>query len=149
MPEVAGLFLFVVDVVSAKVCFRRESFGMSHIVMIETEVRDVAAVRAACEWLRLPEPRHRTVTLFSGEATGWAVELPEWRYPVVYDLASGRMLCDNFNSRWGEQRHLDAFLQRYAIEKTRIEARRQGHSVTEQSLADGSVKLTVHVGSRV
>ena len=30
--------------------------------------------------------------------------------------------------------------------KTKIEARRQGHSVTEQRLDDGSVKLTVSVG---
>ena len=34
----------------------------------------------------------------------------------------------------------------YAVEKARIEARRQGHSVTEQPLADGSIKLTIQVG---
>jgi hypothetical protein len=27
-----------------------------------------------------------------------------------------------------------------------IEARRQGHTVTEQSLADGSIKLTINIG---
>jgi hypothetical protein len=47
---------------------------------------------------------------------------------------------------WGEQKHLDAFLQAYAVEKAKIEARRKGHSVTEQSLADGSIKLIVRVG---
>ena len=33
-----------------------------------------------------------------------------------------------------------------AVEKTRIEARRQGYDMTEQSLPDGSVRLTVAVG---
>jgi hypothetical protein len=33
----------------------------------------------------------------------------------------------------------------YAVEKCRIEARKAGRSVTEQTLADGSVKLTIQV----
>jgi hypothetical protein len=40
-------------------------------------------------------------------------------------------------------------LQAYAVEKTKIEARRKGHAVTEQQLADGSIKLTVQVGGAV
>ena len=32
-----------------------------------------------------------------------------------------------------------------AVEKARIEARKRGHTVTEQSLADGSIKLTIQV----
>lgn len=47
---------------------------------------------------------------------------------------------------WGENRYLDLFLQAYAVERTRQEAHRKGYSVTEQSLSDGSVKLTVQVG---
>ena len=38
------------------------------------------------------------------------------------------------------------FLQAYAVEKARIEARRQGHMVTEQQLQDGSIKLVVQIG---
>jgi hypothetical protein len=33
-----------------------------------------------------------------------------------------------------------------AFEKGKNEARRRGHSVTEQPLEDGSVKLTINVG---
>ena len=43
---------------------------MSHIVTIKTEVRDPAAVAAACLRLGLPEPVHGTAKLFDGEATG-------------------------------------------------------------------------------
>jgi hypothetical protein len=44
---------------------------------------------------------------------------------------------------------MDRFLQAYAIERAKMEARRKGHTVTEQSLADGSVKLTVTVGGAI
>lgn len=91
---------------------------MSHIVTIKTEVRDAAAVRAACRRLGLTEPVQDTVKLFSGEVTGLAVELPGWQYPVVADLATGQLKYDNFEGRWGDQRHLDAFLQAYAVEKS-------------------------------
>ena len=107
---------------------------MSHIVTIKTEVRDPAAIAAACRRLNLPGPERGTFKLFSGEATGVAVQLPDWQYPVVADLASGVLHYDNFNQLWGKQEHLDRLLQAYAVCKATIEARRRGHSVTEQAL---------------
>lgn len=119
---------------------------MSHIVSIQTEVRDPAAIRSACDRLKLPEPVFGQVKLFSSSAIGWAAELPEWRYPVVADVNTGKLAYDNYNGRWGEQKQLDRFLQGYAVEKAKIEARKKGHSVIEQPLEDGSIKLTVSVG---
>ena len=118
---------------------------MSHIVSVKTEIRDAAAVRAACQRLQLPAPTEGTHKLFSSSATGLGVQLPKWRYPAVCDLASGHVHYDNFRGHWGETKHIDAFLQIYAVEKAKAEARRRGHQVTEAQLADGSVKLTVQV----
>ena len=118
---------------------------MSHLVTIKAELRDAAAVRAACERLKLPQPAQGKVKLFSSEVEGLAVQLPGWTYPVVADLASGQLHYDNFGGRWGEQKKLDAFVQAYAVEKAKIEARRRGHTVSEQQLADGTVKLTIQV----
>jgi len=73
-----------------------------HIVTIETQVRDAAAVQATCQRLALTAPRRETVRLFSGEATGLTVRLPKWHYPVVCDLASGRLQLDDFGGRWGK-----------------------------------------------
>ncbi len=42
---------------------------MSHIVTIETEIRDAAAARAACHRLSLAEPAEGKTKLFSGEAS--------------------------------------------------------------------------------
>ena len=69
-----------------------------------------------------------------------------WRYPVVVDPGAGAVRFDNYNGAWGEQAQLDRLLQAYAVEKARIEARKAGHSVTEQSLPDGSIRLTLAVG---
>lgn len=119
---------------------------MSHIVQIQTEIRDPVAIQAACGRLSLPQPVFGETKLFSSLAVGWAVQLPEWQYPVVCDVATAKIAFDNFEGRWGDPKQLDRFQQIYAVEKARIEARRKGHTVTEQSLADGSIKLTIQVG---
>ncbi|MAD80491.1 MAG: DUF1257 domain-containing protein [Planctomycetaceae bacterium] len=119
---------------------------MSHIVSIKTEIRDASAIRAACDRLRLPEPVFGAAKLFSGSKTGWAVKLPEWRYPIVCDVATGHIDFDNFGGRWGEQVQFDRFVQGYAVEKAKIEARKKGHSVIEQQLEDGSIKVVVQIG---
>src|SRR4051812_38552032 len=103
---------------------------MSHIVTIQTQVRDPVAVLAACQRLGLPPPVQRTVQLFSDSATGLAVELPGWRYPLVCQTASGALKYDNYNGAWGSQSELDKLMQAYACEKAKIESRRHGHTVT-------------------
>jgi hypothetical protein len=118
---------------------------MSHVVTIRTQIKDAVAVQAACQRLGLPAPVQGTVKLFDGEATGLAVQLSGWMYPVVADLASGELRYDNFNGKWGTDSRLHEFLQTYAVCRATIEARRRGHSVTEQKLADGSIKLTIQV----
>jgi hypothetical protein len=118
---------------------------VSHIVTIHTQVRDPAAVAAACRRLGLPPPIHRSVKLFNESATGLAVELPGWSYPVVCELTSGNLRYDDYGGRWGSQTELEKFLQSYAVEKARIEARKKGYTVQEQPLSDGSVKLTIQV----
>jgi hypothetical protein len=42
---------------------------------------------------------------------------------------------------------LERFLQRYAVEKCRLEARRKGYAVSEQALLDGSIKLQIREGA--
>lgn len=118
---------------------------MSHVVTITTQVRDGEAVRAACRRLGFAEPVLGTHPLFSEVASGLGVRLPGWKYPVVCQLDTGQVKFDNFQGNWGEQKELDGFLQSYAVEKAKIEARRKGHTVSEQQLQDGSIKLTIQV----
>ena len=118
---------------------------MSHIVEIKTQVHSAEAIQAACRRLSLPPPVGGVTQLFSGSVSGLAVQLPGWKYPAVCQLDSGRVQFDNYGGAWGEQRELDRFLQAYACEKAKIEARRRGHTVIEQPLAEGSIKLTIQV----
>ena len=119
---------------------------MSHIVSIATEVRDPVAIHTACRRLQLAEPVFGPTRLFRGEVTGWAVKLPDWRFPLVCDVAKRTLHYDNYGGRWGEPVQLSRFVQAYCVEKAKLEARRQGHSCREQPLSDGSIKLTLQVG---
>lgn len=119
---------------------------MSHVVTNEAEARDPAAVAAACRRLGLPEPIRGTARLFEGEATGLLVRLPGWLYPAVVEPGTGRVRYDNFQGDWGDPAQLGLFLQAYALERAKIDARGRGHAVAERLLPDGSVRLTVTVG---
>lgn len=121
------------------------SITISHIVQIQTQVRDAAAVAAACKRLGLAPPVSGQHKLFTSMATGLAVKLPSWNYPVVCDLRSGQLQYDNYTGRWGDPARLGEFLQAYAVERAKIEARKKGHTVSEQTLASGDIKLTIHV----
>jgi len=116
---------------------------MSHIVSIETKVHDPAAVAAACHRLNLPAPTQGTVELFSGEATGLVVKLPDWDFPIVIDTLTGTIKYDNYSGAWGDQQHLDRFIQIYSVEKVKLESRKKGFTVNEHALQDGSIKLQV------
>jgi hypothetical protein len=41
---------------------------------------------------------------------------------------------------------LDGFLQSYAVEKAKLEARKKGFSVNETALQDGSIRLQILEG---
>lgn len=48
---------------------------------------------------------------------------------------------------WGDQSQFDKFVQRYAVEKAKIEGRKRGHTVSERALQDGSILVQVQVGA--
>jgi hypothetical protein len=73
---------------------------MSHVVTLQSKVHDPVAVAAACQKLNLPAPVQGTAQLFSGEATGLIVRLPDWYYPVVIDTLTGVVRYDNYNGAW-------------------------------------------------
>jgi hypothetical protein len=119
---------------------------MSHLVTITTQVREPQAIAAACHRLNLPPPRHGQFEIYRQTVTGRAVQLHNWRYPLVCDVETGQLHYDNFSGCWGEPARLDEFLQAYAVEHATNLARRQGFSVLEQSLPSGAIQLTLQQG---
>ena len=118
---------------------------MSHVVTVRTQVRDPLAIQKACSRLKLPAPVYGPANLFASEKVGWAVKLTGWNYPVVCNTNTGEVDFDNYGGKWGQQQELDLFLQAYAVEKTKLEVRKAGHSATEHLLADGSIRVCVQV----
>ena len=116
---------------------------MSHIVVIETKIQDPIALTSACHRLGLADPVHGKFRLFSEEASGLSVNLPGWRFPIVLSTDEGLIKYDNYGGRWGDQRELEKLLQMYAVEKAKLEARKQGHSVYEQAREDGSILVRI------
>jgi hypothetical protein len=119
---------------------------MSHIVSVQSRLHDPTAVAAACQRLGVPAPVQGTARLYSGEATGLLVQLPGWQYPVVVDTLTGICRYDNYGGAWGEQAAFDRFVQLYAVERARLEARKRGYVCSEQALQDGSIKLSIVEG---
>lgn len=116
---------------------------MSHIVSVQTKLKDPVAIAAACSRLGLAPPTQGTARLYSGEATGLIVQLPGWQYPAVIDPASGSIQFDTYEGRWGDITHLHRFLQAYAVETCRLEARKKGLQISELALQDGSIRLQI------
>src|SRR5204863_2000296 len=114
--------------------------SMSHIVKIKCALRDQIAIAATCRRLGLAARVEGTAQLFSGEECGLIVQFPGWTYPAVIDVTTGDVRCDTYEGKWGDVRNLHEFLQIYAVEKSKIEARKKGYSVTEQTLQDGSIR---------
>jgi hypothetical protein len=75
------------------------------------------------------------------------VQLPGWLYPAVIDTSTGEVRYDTFEGRWGDQVQLHRFLQAYAVEAAKLEARKKGYSFSEQQLQDGSIRLEIREGA--
>ena len=118
---------------------------MSHVVTVRTQVRDPLAIQSACSRLKLAAPVHGSTKLFASEKVGWAVNLTGWNYSVVCNTNTGEVDFDNYGGKWGQQQELDLFLQAYAVEKAKLEARKAGHSATEHLLVDGRIRVCVQV----
>lgn len=118
---------------------------MSHIVTVKTEVRDEMAVRAACLRLKWEQPTFGDFRVFSVNKTGLGIKAPGWQFPIVCNLSTGTVDYDNYNGNWGPQARLDEFLQAYTVERAKLEAQKNGYSVFEETLSDGSIKLSVTV----
>jgi len=120
---------------------------MSHLVTIRTEVRDRQAVTRACARLGLAEPVEGEAKVFTASKRGLLIQLRGWEFPVVCNLASGQIEYDNYDGHWGAPECLGEFLQAYGVEKATLEARKRGHSVVEQPLPDGSIRLMIGVAA--
>ena len=123
---------------------------MSHISKIELTVNDLSMLGSACVRLGLELIRaKRSFKWYGKEAPcDHAIKVPgaEYEIGVINRDGSYELNCD-FYDRNLEQvigRNGGLLKQAYAVEKTRVEARRKGYSVLESRTETG-IRLQVRI----
>lgn len=145
---------------------------MSHVVAIETRIKDLAAAQAAAVFLggelRLGQQNYKWFGRYMADyhaddaaykrgikpedygKCDHAIHFPDCQYEVGLRLMPEGdyvMIFDFWNPEITTKmggKAAEGFLQRYAAEKAKLEARKKGYKVAEQKLADGSIKLSLH-----
>lgn len=122
---------------------------MSHFTTIQTQVRDIESLRAACAELELELCEKTQARGFSGNLVPGEVVI---RLKGPYDIALNLQADGSFGmtADWWNghvEREVGAnygrLLQLYGVHKATREARRKGYSVRRQPLKDGSIKLSI------
>jgi hypothetical protein len=122
---------------------------MSHFTSIQTQIRDIPALQAACRELGL-------TLLESTLARGYSSNTLKGDYVIrlrgPYDVALNRQpdgrygLTTDWWAGHVEQevgKGYGRLLQLYGVHKAQAEARRKGYTTRRQQLGDGSIKLTI------
>ena len=122
---------------------------MSHFTTIQTQIRDLAALREACREMGIE-------VVENAVARGYRSNQHRGEYVIKlqgpYDIAVNRLPDGTFGLTtdcWGGHVEREVgpnygrLLQLYGLHKARIEAQRKGYTVRRQSLADGRIKLVI------
>jgi hypothetical protein len=126
---------------------------MSHFTTIKTQIKDIAALRSACEELKLPLLQHT-------EARGYAGQTRRGDFVIKlngpYDIAVNKQPDGTFGltTDWW-QGHVEQqvgsnfgrLLQLYGVHKATAEARKKGFSVMRQPQRNGAIKLVLLGGA--
>jgi hypothetical protein len=122
---------------------------MSHFTTINTQIKDIEALRSACQELGLSLLQNSHARGYSSNQTkgDFVIRLkgpydialnqqPDHSYGLTSDLWNGHVEQE-VGKGYGR------LLQLYAVHKATREARRKGHLVTRSTKTDGSIKLVI------
>ncbi len=122
---------------------------MSHFTEIKTQIKDISALRAACEELGLE-------LLENAEARGYGDRRLRSDYVIrlkgPYDVAIQRQPDGSFNlvaDLWKghvereDGKDFGRLKQLYGVNKATLEAKRKGLHVRRQNLANGQIRLAL------
>jgi hypothetical protein len=122
---------------------------MSHFTTIKTQIKDIEALRSACQELGLS-------VLQKTEARGYYENKIKGDYVIrlkgPYDIALQKQKDGSFGvtaDLWAGHvekevgKNYGRLLQLYAVHKTTREARKKGHFVSRSAKQDGSIKLVI------
>ena len=122
---------------------------MSHFTTIKTQIKDIEALRAACQELGLPLLQKTDARGFGGNklAGDYTIQLKG-----PFDIAVQKQKDSSFgftSDLWAGHVEKEVgkgygrLLQLYAVHKATREARKKGHFVSRSTKQDGSIKLVI------
>ena len=122
---------------------------MSHFTTIKTQIKDIEALRKACEEMGLKLLQNTNARGYLSQKTkgDWVVKLKG-----PYDIAVNKQPDNTFGltTDWWDGlvekevgKDYGKLLQLYGVHKASIEARRKGYLVQRQQKQDGSIKLVL------
>ena len=122
---------------------------MSHFTEIQTQIKDITALKAACSELGLGLKENAV-------ARGYGCNKRKGDYVITlkgpYDVAVNKTQdgsCGLTTDWWAGHvekevgKNFGRLLQLYGIHKAQIEARKKGYTARRQTLGDGSIKLVI------
>ena len=122
---------------------------MSHFTTVQTQIRDVSALREACQELDVE-------LVENAEARGYGSNKRKGDLVIKlhgpYDVSVNRQPDGSLGLTtdwWGGHVEKEVgkgygkLLQLYGVYKAQAEARRKGYTTRRQGLKDGSIKLTI------
>ena len=122
---------------------------MSHFVTVKTQIRDIAALRSACEEMGFS-------LLPNADARGFSTQKTHGDYVIrlkgPYDIAVNQQKDGSFGltTDWWDGRverevgkGYGKLLQLYAVHKATIEARKKGHLVRRQTIEGSVIRLLI------
>ena len=122
---------------------------MSHFTTIQTQIRDISALRAACDELGVQVLTKTNARGYGSKRTKGDLVI---RLNGPYDIAVNQQPDGSFGLTtdwWGGHvehevgKGYGKLLQLYGVCKAQAEARRKGYTTRRQSLKDGSIKITI------
>ena len=122
---------------------------MSHFATIQTQIKDIVALKAACNELGV-------AVLENTEARGYSTNNQHGDYVIrlkgPYDIAVNLQQDGTygFTTDWYAGhvekevgKDFGKLIQLYGVYKATAEARRKGHVVQRRAMTDGSIKLCI------
>jgi len=122
---------------------------MSHFTTIKTQIKDIKALRSACEELGL-------TLVPNAKARGYLDNKIKGDYVIKlkgpYDIALNQQPDGSFGftaDLWDDcvenetGKDYGKLIQLYGVHKTLLEARKKGHLVKRSQQKDGSIKLVI------
>jgi hypothetical protein len=126
---------------------------VSHFTTIETQIRDIEALRSVCNELGL-------ALVQNTQARGYGGKTHQGEYVVVlkgpFDIALNKQASGAYQltTDWWDG-HVEKevgqkfgrILQSYGVWKTAMEATKKGYMVTRHGLKNGCIKVTISGGT--